>query len=607
MIVWGIVCSTGQADDQTLPELLIKHREAMGGDAAIKAVRTLHTIMDVEIMTIKGTVEIWTASPNKQYIDLQTPVMSQIQGDNGEISWTLDHNQQITVKEKDDRLPNPQPVILDYQYLFPQEGITVTDEGEEERDGIRYRVLSVEMPGQEKPRKLFIDPVTFLVMKEDGEEDGIAATITYGRYRAVDGIQIPESYTQQADIPGMPPTVFTLKSVRINEEPSPGLFDPPTGGERDFEFPANVQELQIPMDIVGEHLFVSVKINGTGPYRFLLDSGAGTTILDVSLVKSLGLEMKEGMKALGVGGLENIGAVSIDSMELDGFKMKNLRLYASDFGKLRETFNMSFDGVLGFDLFNRTIVKLDFVGKTVTIIDPTQFTYEGEGESIPGEIKGNLIHINGNLDGEYDGVFRVDTGAGGGVHLHVPFVKANQLADKYQPKFEVQVSGAGGNQSVYLVRAKSLKIGSFDIPNPLATIPVSEETAGAMAMLDSAGTIGNAIWSKFTVYFDYPHNQLILESKENLTEKMQMNKAGFAAIQKGEHLEIANVLPGTPAAEAGLQVGDQLLKINRTKSGDLSTEKVAEILNGPEGTTLKLKVLRGGKKVKIKLTLREYL
>ena len=126
-------------------------------------------------------------------------------------------------------------------------------------------------------------------------------------------------------------------------------------------------------------------------------------------------------------------------------------------------------------------------------------------------------------------------------------------------------------------------------------------------MSDSIGTIGNGIWEKFTLYFDYPNHRLILEPNQRFDEEMQINHTGFLVRNDRGEKVVATVFPGTPADAAGILKDDILMKINKLKASDLTMAQLKKILLGPVGTPLKLKFSRHGKTVKTELILKNIL
>ena len=60
------------------------------------------------------------------------------------------------------------------------------------------------------------------------------------------------------------------------------------------------------------------------------------------------------------------------------------------------------------------------------------------------------------------------------------------------------------------------------------------------------------------------------------------------------HLEIASVQPNSPAAQSGIKVGDQLLRIDGANIADATVADAIGALRGTPNTDVKLEMLRGG-------------
>lgn len=96
----------------------------------------------------------------------------------------------------------------------------------------------------------------------------------------------------------------------------------------------------------------------------------------------------------------------------------------------------------------------------------------------------------------------------------------------------------------------------------------------------------------YTVY--YP--------EENMSELKMMTTGKYGGIGSIIHMRkdstviISEPYPDMPAAEAGLQVGDVLLKIDDKDLKGLNTNEVSEMLRGEPGTTFVLRIQRPGEK-----------
>jgi carboxyl-terminal processing protease len=67
--------------------------------------------------------------------------------------------------------------------------------------------------------------------------------------------------------------------------------------------------------------------------------------------------------------------------------------------------------------------------------------------------------------------------------------------------------------------------------------------------------------------------------------------------------EVVEPLPGSPAFRAGLRPGDIISAVNERATTDMDSTQVANILRGPEGTTVRVSVLREGVNHPLEFTL----
>ncbi|MFK7937504.1 MAG: PDZ domain-containing protein, partial [Saprospiraceae bacterium] len=114
------------------------------------------------------------------------------------------------------------------------------------------------------------------------------------------------------------------------------------------------------------------------------------------------------------------------------------------------------------------------------------------------------------------------------------------------------------------------------------------------------GIIGNEILSRFYVIMDYARGQLYLKPNRRFKKKFKFDKSGLQIFAVGNNLnafQIQYVIPNSPAANAGLQVGDKILSVNRLVAGFLSLRNVIEMLKGKEGKKIRIKINRDGEKM----------
>ena len=79
---------------------------------------------------------------------------------------------------------------------------------------------------------------------------------------------------------------------------------------------------------------------------------------------------------------------------------------------------------------------------------------------------------------------------------------------------------------------------------------------------------------------------------------------GIEFTQLEDSLNVVNVLPGGPSEKAGIKIGDILLAAGDSllSGNKIPRERIRNILRGPEGSILKVTILRNGKKIQTELS-----
>ena len=102
-----------------------------------------------------------------------------------------------------------------------------------------------------------------------------------------------------------------------------------------------------------------------------------------------------------------------------------------------------------------------------------------------------------------------------------------------------------------------------------------------------------------------PHSVYL--TKEDYSDLQTTTDGEFSGLgieigRKGNYIEIISPIDGSPAAEAGLQPGDVILKLNETSVKGLSIDEAVEIMRGPIGSPIDLEIGRSGETKPLQIT-----
>lgn len=156
-----------------------------------------------------------------------------------------------------------------------------------------------------------------------------------------------------------------------------------------------------------QRMTVPVIVSGTGPYRFLVDTGADRTAISRELAQHLGLETGEEAELHSIAKASLVQTATVPRLQLT---RKEVRI--SD-APLLASANMGADGILGVDSLRSQRIMFDFEKQTMSIVPSATPDFRDEPGTIVIEAarrNGRLIVTEATANG-HDIVVIIDTGS----------------------------------------------------------------------------------------------------------------------------------------------------------------------------------------------------
>jgi len=158
-----------------------------------------------------------------------------------------------------------------------------------------------------------------------------------------------------------------------------------------------------------KRLSVAVRIDGNGPYRFVVDTGADRTVLATDVAVDLGLLRGERVMMEGV-----VRAVATDTVTLHELSFGSVICKRLVVPVLPRTM-LEADGYLGLDTLDRHRVTLDFKNHTLQVTEPRSrfsalWLRQNEARVRASGTAGHLRAVDCTVDGVAATAF-IDTGA----------------------------------------------------------------------------------------------------------------------------------------------------------------------------------------------------
>jgi membrane-associated protease RseP (regulator of RpoE activity) len=261
-------------------------------------------------------------------------------------------------------------------------------------------------------------------------------------------------------------------------------------------------------------------------------------------------------------------------------------------------------GLVGYELFARFVVRFDYAGRTLTLIDPAHFDAAAAGTAIPFTFHEQIPEVEGTFEG-LPARFDIDTGARFELTLFKPFVDRYRLRASHPRGVEAVIGwGFGGASRAYVTRASDVTIGPVRIGNVITDM--SGETRGGFSSGNHQGNIGGGLLKRFIVTFDYAHRTMYLRvPRAPASDTGVFDKSGMWINESTRGFAIVDVTPGGPAAAAGLEAGDIIIAVDGRPVTDLKLYALRQQLrDAAPGTKVAFRIVKGTTRKDVNVTLR---
>jgi hypothetical protein len=287
-----------------------------------------------------------------------------------------------------------------------------------------------------------------------------------------------------------------------------------TDSDADYRIVGGKTSTVVPFELFDNRQMLKVKINGEGPFTFVLDTG-GRNLVTPEVTERLGLKLTDEFQTGGIGEIRvSAWWTQVKKVEIGEIIAKNQRFVVLSLEDIKKTIGFKeFDGLVGQEVFQSFTTRIDFEKNEMTFTNPESFEYRGKGEIIPLEFAGHIPQIVGEIDG-IEGKIVVDTGDRSSLTLFVPFYEKNDFQTKYPERRKALTGwGIGGGIPSEMFRLKSIKIGKTEISEIITRLPLVK--SGAFAGSDNIASIGSGLLKRFNVIFDYKQKRIILEKNKH--------------------------------------------------------------------------------------------
>jgi predicted aspartyl protease len=340
------------------------------------------------------------------------------------------------------------------------------------------------------------------------------------------------------------------------------------------------QPQSIPAEVSSHGIFVSVMINGQGPFHMLVDTGCTCTMISpevAAAVEARGSDSDEG----GIQALNSFGdpismpRVLLESLTIGGVQFEGVVAGVVPLEVQSRIDSRELDGLLGYSLFSELFFALDFPNRELFLSNAWPAKLAPVRAELPVTEISGVPFVPVTVQGKPLYVM-VDTGATD--RLHLPPASVAALSWKTAPRAGLLVSAAGevGREQVGRLSGE-LELGPLRQLEPV--VDVSEGTPN----------IGVGLLHSFCLVFDESQDKLWLCSTDSGTVPSPGERTiGLSMVADPAGWRVVAIIPNSPAEEAAIGEGDLVMQIEGKPAHGWTRDQIQDWVDAHD--TLALKV-----------------
>lgn len=484
-------------------------------------------------------------------------VVKGAEGYDGEHGWTLDPGGEVAVQDTPEaKQRNASETWLTRRGYYRADALgaalgPVVDVAE---DGRRFRTVVVT-PSGGVALTLWFDADSRLMVRSVMRSGQDTVVTRYEDWRDVDGAKLPfRTISDRGDERSR--TTVQLQNAKIDAPIDADAFAIPKMSRDTARIAGGATTLDF--DLVNNHIYVDGAIDGK-PVRLLVDTGGLNIVLPPAAAK-LGLASEGKLAARGVGEQQvDLAFAQARELKLGALTVDAPTFYVIDLGPFPQVEGVPVDGIVGYEVFRRFGVRIDYAAGKLTLTEPAQFKAPAGATELPFTLSDRIPIIEGKADGKPVRL-TVDTGSRASLSFHSPYARKHDLVRRLDAAPEaVGGWGVGGPSHTRPARLAKLELGNLAIENVAADVFTGDK--GAFASPDAGANLGGGTLRRFTVSFNYERKRMYLEPNARYAQPETFDRSGLWLMIDGDTLKVAAVAPASAAERAGVKADQRIARI----------------------------------------------
>lgn len=359
------------------------------------------------------------------------------------------------------------------------------------------------------------------------------------------------------------------------------------------------------IQLTGGVVIVNAKLDDfPDTLNFIMDTGSSGISLDSATVDYFKLTPTPTDRTIrGIAGVKKVDFLFKRKLTFNTYEVDDLDFHVNDYSVLSSVYGIRIDGIIGFSVFRRYIVKINYDSMRIDICSQGSIRYPKGGFLLKPVIGTLPVHRARVKDqGTYDSRFLHDMGAAVCIMLSRDFVEDSGLLRKKRKLYPKVGEGIGGKIAMDITVVRELRIGPYRFKNVPAYI--FDDEFNITSYPYQAGLIGNDIFRRFNVILNYEKRDIYLTPNSHFKEPFNYAYVGMEIYTEDGDIFVGGISDGSPADKAGLRDEDVIVAINNDFSQNFDRYKsMLQTAN----EKLKMIIRRNGELMQIQIKVKNLL
>ena len=351
----------------------------------------------------------------------------------------------------------------------------------------------------------------------------------------------------------------------------------PLAAQEEFIEPPSRQLTRVAfLQLTGGIVIVQAKLgNFPDTLNFILDTGSSGISLDSTTVDYLHLKPTPTDRTIrGIAGIRKVSFLYNQQLKFPGLTVDSLDFHVNDYGILTAVYGERVDGIIGYSLFSRYILKLDYDSMKVSFWTKGTIRYPRGGYLLKPIINQLMAQSARLKDKEIvSSRFLYDMGAGVCMLLTRDFIADSSFIDKKRKRWVKEGEGLGGKIDMELTIIKEMRLGPYRFRN--VPVHIFDDVNNVTNYPYMGGLIGNDILRRFNVILNYAKSDIYITPNSHFIEPFDYSYSGIELYLLNGLIVIGDVARGSPAEATGIKEGDLVIAVNNNFTQNLNQYKLS--------------------------------